>query len=768
MLGRILKVQGIGLLHNANGRPHGLKKGTLIYAENGRGKSTLAGVLRSVSSGDPGIVASRSTVDSTAAPEVELQFDSGHKVKLESGSWSESRQEIVVFDAEFIERNVHSGGTVNTNHRKNLLQFALGEGAVDAQLKLDKAKTKAQEKSNQVRNIERELSGHHSGISLQQFKQIRPVDNPEATLTDLRKRLDAANSATAIKRRIVPSPIPLPTLNLDSLFEILGTALKDIHEDAEKVVNEHIRHIENANAENWISQGQQLEQDDNCPYCGQSLDGVELIRAYRTFFNKAYEDLKKKVSVLEAGVNRRTADTVVEKFAAGVATAKAQFAIWDEQVPQDGREIDFDADQAFQLIASLRNLLLGLANQKTQRPTEAAGTEEQKEEARSLWLQLQELLELCNEQITTAGKAINAYKQRLDSEDPERLKRQILTIQLASKRQQPEIVKLFSDLDAAKSALRSADKVKRDEKIKLDRVMQETLSKYERTINFLLARFGASFTIHEMGTNHRGGGPRTEYGLLLRGHEVKVDGAEPSFATALSEGDRRTLAFAFFVASVLSDATLHQKTIVIDDPMCSLDLNRKQETRRVLNEIYDQAEQLIVLAHDLYFLRDFRDDLAKRDAPATVLQLTYAVDQYTDFAPIDLDNECASRYYQEHQLLSQFASGQVVSDKRAVAKAIRPVLEGYLHRRFPGLLPKREMFGTMIALIRDAEPNSPLAHAQSIVPELNSINSYAGLFHHNSNPDADSVEVVHGELLTYVQRALGIMYRGMVTENSAA
>jgi wobble nucleotide-excising tRNase len=768
MLGRILKVQGIGLLHNADGRRHGLKKGTLIYAENGRGKSTLAGVLRSVSSGDPGIVASRSTIDSTASPEVELQFDSGHKVKLESGKWSERRQEILVFDAEFIERNVHSGGTVNTNHRKNLLEFALGEGAVDTQLKLDKAKTQAQETSNQVRNIERELSGHHAGISLEQFKKVKPVNNPEAALTDLRKRLDAANSATAIKRRIVPSPIPLPSLNLDSLFEILGTALEDIHEDAERVVNEHVRHIENANAENWISQGQQLEHDDNCPYCGQSLDGIELIKAYRTFFNEAYDDLKKKVAVLEAGINRRTADTIVETFAAGVSTAKAQFAIWDEQVPRDGREIDFDADQAFQLISSLRNLLLSLANQKTLRPTEAAGTNEQKEETRSLWLQLQQLMERCNEQIATAGKAINAYKQRLDSEEPERLKGEILTIQLASKRQRPEIVKLFSDLDAAKSAQRSADKSKRDEKTKLDRVMQETLSKFERTINLLLARFGASFTIHEMGTNHRGGGPRTEYGLMLRGQEIKVDGAEPSFATALSEGDRRTLAFAFFVASVLSDATLSEKTVVIDDPMCSLDLNRKQETRRVLNEIYDRADQLIVLAHDLYFLRDFRDDLAKRDAPTTALQLTYAVDQYTDFAHIDLDDECASRYYREHQLLSQFASGQVVADKRAVAKAIRPVLEGYLHRRFPGLLPKKEMFGTMIALIRDAKSSSPLAYAQSIVLELNVINSYAGLFHHNSNPDADSVDVVHGELLTYVQRALDVMYRGVVTESSAA
>jgi wobble nucleotide-excising tRNase len=450
MLGRILKVQGIGLLHDANGRRHSLKKGTLIYAENGRGKSTLAGIFRSVSIGDPGIVTSRSTIDSNASPEVELQFDSGHKVKLESGTWSERRQEILVFDVDFIERKVHSGGTVNTNHRKNLLEFALGEEAVDAQLKLDRAKTQAQDTINQVRSIERELSGHHAGVPLEQFKKIKSVDNPETALTDLRRRLDAATSATAIKRRIVPSPIPLPSLNLDSLFEILGTALKDIHEDAERVVNEHVRHIENANAENWISQGQQLEHDNNCPYCGQSLDGIELIKAYQTFFNDAYDDLKKKVAALATGINRRTADTIVEAFAAEISTAKAQFAIWDEQVPRDGREIDFNADQALQLILSLRNLLLSLANQKTLRPTEAAGTDEQKEEARALWLQLQQLMERCNEQIATAGKAINEYKQRLDSEEPERLKREILTIQLASIRHRQDIVKLFSDLDAAK------------------------------------------------------------------------------------------------------------------------------------------------------------------------------------------------------------------------------------------------------------------------------------------------------------------------------
>ena len=115
----------------------------------------------------------------------------------------------------------------------------------------------------------------------------------------------------------------------------------------------------------------------------------------------------------------------------------------------------------------------------------------------------------------------------------------------------------------------------------------------------------------------------------------------PSFATALSEGDKRTLAFAFFVASTLEDSKLASRVIVIDDPMCSLDLNRRHHTRTVLQKIHAKAEQLIVLAHDPYFLRDLRDALIRDDSttPVAMFQLTAAPHSYTDFASLDIDRE---------------------------------------------------------------------------------------------------------------------------------
>jgi wobble nucleotide-excising tRNase len=110
-------------------------------------------------------------------------------------------------------------------------------------------------------------------------------------------------------------------------------------------------------------------------------------------------------------------------------------------------------------------------------------------------------------------------------------------------------------------------------------------------------------------------------------------------------------------------------------------------------------------------------------------------------------------------LLNEFTAG-TNADTKAVAKAIRPMLEGYLHRRFPSLVPKSLMFGQVVAFIRDADAASPLSHAQNLVAELNDINEYAGQFHHDTNAGADTAVVVAAELKTYVARSLHLVHGG--------
>lgn len=187
----------------------------------------------------------------------------------------------------------------------------------------------------------------------------------------------------------------------------------------------------------------------------------------------------------------------------------------------------------------------------------------------------------------------------------------------------------------------------------------------------------------------------------------------------------------------------------------------------MLRKIHAKADQLIVLAHDVYFIRDLRDALRKEDKAAKIatFQLTLAADDYTGFAPLDLDKECESAYFQHHRLLNEFVAGKG-GDVRSVAKAIRPMLEGYLHRRFPGLVPKELLFGQVVLLIRDALVSSPLYHAQDLVEELNEINEYAGQFHHDTNPGADTVVVVAPELKTFAKHALSVVHKGSATSGA--
>ncbi len=88
MLERISEVQGVGLLNQANGKPFTCQKATFIYADNGRGKSTLASVFRSVSLGDASIISSRKTVDSALPQKVSLQFSNGQKSEYANGAWT--------------------------------------------------------------------------------------------------------------------------------------------------------------------------------------------------------------------------------------------------------------------------------------------------------------------------------------------------------------------------------------------------------------------------------------------------------------------------------------------------------------------------------------------------------------------------------------------------------------------------------------------------------------------------------------------------------
>jgi wobble nucleotide-excising tRNase len=753
MLERIKILQGIGLLHDTTGLAHKLERLTLLYSENGRGKTTLAAVLRSLAAADPKPILGYRTIDGTRAPKAVLQFEGGRTAVFENGAWTGQEHHILVFDTEFIARNVHSGGLVNTENRKNLLEFALGEGAVAARNAVQHATEAASAANEQERKVAGELANLQNGITPAEFDALPQIPGVDKQIAELEAKITAAKNIAAITARALPQSIAEPSLDIDALFSALAESLPSVHAKAEELLRNQLAKLGTKDAEGWISQGVNMAKGNLCPYCDQDVATNQLVLAYQAHFDAAYRGLKGRIAALQATISAATDPGVVEQLAGKADVAAAQATAWAEQVPI--QRIRFDAD-ARNSLAQLRHLASALLQQKSAAPAEPVGTQEQKQQAARLWATVLLTFRGTNAAINAANTAIVAYRNGLKTATIADLERTLDRTRTAKRRYEPDAQRLLADLQAARRAAQQADAAKETAREGLNVLMQSTLAQYQASTNEVLRKFGAGFQIEGVGANYLGSAPRSEYGLLLRDKPVHLEGASPSFTTALSEGDKRTLAFAFFIARALNDTNLGRKIVVIDDPMCSLDKNRRHATLTLIQNIREKARQLIILAHDAYFLRDLRDAARKKDkhAPIALLRLSATPADYTAIQPLDLDAECASEYVRGHRTLSDFAAGGG-GDPRSVAKTIRPVLEGYLHRRFPSLLAKGLMFGSMVAAIRDASPPSPLVHAKNLEQELNEINDYAKDFHHDA-PQAP----VPAELKGYVERALFLIHKG--------
>ena len=130
MLSEIKFIQSIGRFETARPTP-GATFGpcTLVFGENGWGKSTLADILRSLTTNNPSILAGRATLAADAPPKAVLRFGSQSAV-FENGAWAGPQPRIAVYDSAFTNDNVFSGDIVSADHLKNQYGLVVGEEGV--------------------------------------------------------------------------------------------------------------------------------------------------------------------------------------------------------------------------------------------------------------------------------------------------------------------------------------------------------------------------------------------------------------------------------------------------------------------------------------------------------------------------------------------------------------------------------------------------------------------------------------------------------------
>jgi wobble nucleotide-excising tRNase len=767
MISKVLKLKNVGLLQNAiQGFPVTLAKVTAIYAENGRGKTTLAAVLRSCQLGDTGRLNARTTIDETNMPEVDFLLPAGNHVEFKGNAWTTTLPDIIVFDSEFVEQNIYSGCEVRADQRQSLLEFALGDQTVQLKQQIDQLTKDIDTQTQKRSQAEKILAAIAKPYTFSEFINIQPITDAQRQIDEINKRIEAAKNIHQLGTRQDPVELSLLQFDIVSVFEILNTQLQNVEQAAESLVKEHINKIGFKDIEDWLSSGQKYTGGAGCPFCGQEIRDLELIKAYRSYFNDTYGDLKEKVANLLASVKEELADSKIEVIVSKTKINTARIDAWKDQI--NIAAPSFDCEALFKKIKQAREQLLTLVELKQKAPLELVGSQADNDTVKTSIDSINLTITDYNSNIRAITKTISEFKKTLAAEDIAKLKDELTKLEAAKKSGLPEVIKAIADYKSAEIERKRLDGEKTTARKQLDNLMEKTLQQYQASINELLIKFGAEFSIEKLKPTYQGGGePRTEYGLRVRNKSVKLGSRadmvkEHTFATTLSEADKRTLAFAFFIARLNTDQNLGQKLIVLDDPVSSLDRNRRHNSIRLITNLSDKCCQMLVLSHDPYFIRDIREQLAdNKTTPINpnIIAIKRIQSGYSAFASCDIDDVCSSDYYRHHRVVADYVDGKSTTNSREVATAIRPLLEGYYHRRFPRRIPRKQMFGQIINLIASTQPGDPLAYLRPIINELKEVNDYAGQFHHDTNPSYETAPFAEVELLGFATRALDLIYK---------
>lgn len=764
MLERIICIDNVGVFKSGVQKVSHLKKLTLIYADNARGKSTLSSVMLACAYGDAKELQSRKTVGATADQKVVLRFSPpgtpSFNAEFSAIGWSGAKPNLHVFNQTFVERNIYAQGDVLPEQRESLLNLALGQAAVAERARYDQLGTVQKECSAKVAAAEAALAGYRGEQSADQFIKLEPLNDVDAQLETLDKEINEARASSRIASRSSFRTIPTPSFDLSSFEEVLVSSFSSLAIKAEQEAKAHFAKHNGTETERWVAQGLRHKPEEECPFCGQKTATVDLLKSYKEYFDGAYTTHLSRVANLQLEVNFQVGDRQLNQWVGTLHTNLSVAELWSESLELK-KLPTLDLKKANTTLDIAMTTLNGLVQAKLSAPHQTLDVSVL-EATKAALSNLIEDNKKYNEAVEALNQKITAYKLKLAAPNVPELEVKRKGLLIRKSRYEPDSVKQVEEYKKAREDYKAAEKAKDAARAELNKVMSETLSRFQLAINDWLTKFAAPFRIENLAPTYVGGPARSEYVLKVRGTAVKVGpggGGDMSFHAALSEGDKRTLAFAFFLAKLFADPNKAGAVVVLDDVFTSLDKHRRHNTiEAILRQLTDCA-QVIALGHDAHFLRELKKRATKKNLAESVelaLQRDAQDFSYLD-GTFDLEDYCSSEYYKHYALVERYIAAEPGVDRLEVAKALRLLVEGHLHRCFPKKFKEGQTVGDMLELVRSATAPNPLVRLQTLRVDLVNFNDFASAFHHDTSGGYPRNEVTDAELLVFARGALGFI-----------
>ena len=764
MLERIELLQSIGQFDSVNaGAQLPFSELTILYAENGRGKTTLASILHSLRIGDAGLIHSRHRLSSQHPPHVILNIVGNPPFIFQNGAWSATHPHLAVFDDTFVAQNVCSGIEIASEHRQNLHELILGAQGVTLNSTLQACIDKIEEHNTALRDKGAAIPASARGLfSVDDFCALPADPNIAQAILDAERNLAAAQSAAAVEQQASFADISLPCINVETISSLLGTGLTELDAATVAHVQAHLATLGDQ-GEKWVGDGVARiasasagQGQDVCPFCAQPLENSSIIDHYRAYFSESYSDLKASISATVEEIKSAHGGVALAAFERSIRVAAQSREFWKTFVEVPEIAIDTEAISESWKSATEAVSTALLAKQAAPLdpivlPDDALAAISNYENSRVAVSSISALLQAANEQIVSIKKvAADANVATLTAG--------LAKLKAIEARHSPQILPLCQAYLAEKAAKTITIESRDQARKALDNYRQKVFPKYECATNSYLAKFNSGFRIANACSLNTRTGSTCNYNVLIDNRPVELTSKTggPSFRSTLSAGDRNTLALAFFFASLDQDHRLAQKIIVVDDPITSLDEHRSLATVQEIRRLIGQVCQIVILSHSKSLLCALWEgaDKSKRAA----IKISRSGSGSTLMA-WDVHQDCITEHDKRYALVEAHIGSGHQSNERAVAAALRPILESFLRVAYPTEFPPGKMLGPFIKVCRQRVGTPTPVLSAGDISELDSLREYANKFHHDANPAWKTEAINDSELRHFCERTLKFVRR---------
>ncbi|MCX6842659.1 MAG: AAA family ATPase [candidate division WOR-3 bacterium] len=758
MINRLQLLRNIGQFDSVTAAANiPLARLTLVYSENGRGKTTLAAILRSLATGDPLPIAERRRLTAQRPPHVVLECSGGPPPAVfENNAWSRTLTDIVVFDDVFIDQNVYSGLSVQARHRQNLHELILGAPAVALSRQLLQFVERIEEHNRELRARERAIPTADRGpFSMDEFCALPARPDIDQAIQEAERALAAAQEQDAIRTTPPFELLSLPEFDLAAVERVLQQDLAALDAATLTQVQTHLAQL-GRGGETWVADGMRRIPQvggaavEPCPFCAQDLQGSPVIQHYRVYFSDAYAALKRTVSDALGALNRAHGSDVPAGFERALRVAVERRQFWSRFC--EVAEFTLDTATIVRDWRAAREAVVAQLATKQAAPFDSMGITAETRVLVVTYEAHRATIATTNQLLREANQAINVAKERAATANSTILAADLARLKALRVRHTPQTTPLCDDYLRERAAKEITEGLRDQTRAQLEQLRTTVFPGYQTAINLYLSRFNAGFRLDSVTYANTRGGPTCIYNVLINNMPVAIDGAdpipgEPSFRNTLSAGDRSTLALAFFFASLDQESRLANKVVVIDDPISSLDEHRALTTVQQIRRLAERTAQAIVLSHNKPFLCRLWEGA---DATARAALEVVRDGDGSTLRTWDVAQDSITEHDRRHSNLRDYLARRA-ADTREVARSIRPHLEAFLRVAYPEHFTPGSMLGPFISLCDQRVGTAQEILDAESIQELRDLNEYARRYHHQGW----EIEPINdGELHGFVERAL--------------